>query len=117
LIEGHKIPFARSINTTTGTWLDKDRYYRFRDEVREAVAAVQTEVDTGDPVFSDTRVKASLSSEVKIADRRLKKIRKERDAAGDNASPAQRLDWERREAMAVLSFNRKYIEKLGAQAE
>lgn len=117
LIEGHKVPFVRSMNTTTGTWLDKDRYYRFRDEVREAVAAVKTEDETGDPVFFETKVKASLSGEVTIADRRLKKIRKERDAAGDNASPAQRADWDRREADAVLSFNRKYIEKLGQQAE
>ncbi|GAB5434810.1 MAG: hypothetical protein EpisKO_41800 [Epibacterium sp.] len=117
LIESHKVPFARSLNTTTGTWLDKDRYYRFRDEVREAVAAVKTEDETGDPVFIDTRLKASMSSDVRIADRRLKKIRNERDAAGDQSTPAQRADWERREAEAVLAFNRKYLEKLGQQAE
>lgn len=117
LIEGHTVPFVRSVNTGTGTWLDKDRYYRFRDEVREAVAAVKTEEETGEPVFFETKVKASLNGEVTIADRRLKKIRKEREAAGDKASPAQRKDWELREAEAVLAFNRKYIEKMGPQAE
>ncbi|MBT8152913.1 hypothetical protein KMP13_03220 [Epibacterium ulvae] len=117
ITESHRIPVARSVHTGTGVWIDRDRYYRFRTEVLEAVEGIKVEQDTGDRVSDDMREMASLSGDLKLADKQLRKIRQEKRAAGGSATKAQRDDWARREGQVALRFNRKFINKLGSQAE
>lgn len=66
------VPFARTVVTETGDWLDRDRYFAFRDQIDRAVFEVKTARKTGEDVSETTRQWASLANTLKEAEKRRK---------------------------------------------
>jgi hypothetical protein len=54
------VPFARTLYTDTGEWLDRATYFDRRTEVREAYAAAKAYIEKGDKVPDEIRWKAEL---------------------------------------------------------
>lgn len=66
------VPFARTVVTETGDWLDRDRYFAFRDQIDAAVFEMKTAKKTGEDVSETTRQWASLATTLKEAEKRRK---------------------------------------------
>ena len=122
-IEPHRIPFRSQVAYTTGPWLDRDRYYRFRHEVRQAQAAVKVYAEEGRRVPRELARKAALSDPMRDIERRLRQTRDARRAldANDTLSAESRNERKERiaaaEARLFLAFNRRYLAIAGPQAE
>lgn len=122
-IEDRDIPFYRSLQTDTGTWLDRDRYYRFRDEVREARDAMKTYQEAGRQVPEDVRRLANLYGANQEAEKQLRAFRKAKNtvAASDTLTAAQiserRAAIDERADAVYLGFNRQFIRIMGRQGE
>ncbi len=101
-IESRNIPLVRDVLYETGDWLDRDRYYRFRDEVREARAAVKAYNAAGRPVPRNVAVLDALYDDMLAAERELKNLRKQ---GGEG------------QTRVFLAFNRQFLKAAGKQGE
>lgn len=72
-IEGGDIPVYRTLVSTTGDWLDRDRYFRFKDEVEQARYGVKALTNAGQPVSIEMRNLASLYPTLQSAEKQRKK--------------------------------------------
>lgn len=100
-IEQRDVPVARSLVYETGDWLDRDRYYRFRDRVREANAAAKTYGELGKPVTGRVAALAGLYQDQLATERALKKTK------GDPTA----------QHAAIMAFNKRFIAVMGRQGE
>lgn len=122
-IEARNIPFYRSIKTDTGDWLDRNRYYGFRQEVREARDAMKTYQEASQPVPAHIRRLASLYKANQAAEKKLKSLRRAKKGvmARDDLSPAEasrrRKVIDDASASLYLQFNRAYVRVNGPQGE
>ena len=122
-IEFRDIPFLRSLRYETGDWLDRDRYYRFRDQVREAKAAAKVYTEAGEPVPDRVAILADLDANVKAVEKRLRETRsqKRQIQENDRLSPGDRRALRERvsgaERNVFLSFNSLFLEAMGPQGE
>jgi len=116
-IETYRVPIARQLRTDTGDYLDKQRYYVFRDRVKRAAEAVEVNQEGGDRVPEDLKRMSRLEGAMKRADKQLKVIRKQRKAAGRAATTAQRKVWMEKEGKIARDFNKRFIELMGRQGE
>lgn len=122
-IESRDFPFYSTVQYETGDWLDRDRYYRFRNSVREAKEAVSTAGEAGIPASGSARLRASLENTLKEAEKGLKQKREQvqRIEANTRVSDAERR--KNREAVRaaelqiMLRFNRLYVDRMGPQGE
>lgn len=121
-IESRNIPFYRSLQYETGDWLDRDRYYRFREIVREANYERKTYEEIGQPVPPHVRRVANLYDDSLAAERALREYRSALNGLEErDLTKAEKA--ERREAIdgraknIYLAFNRKVLAVLGPQGE
>jgi hypothetical protein len=101
-IEQRDVPVARSLYYETGDWLDRDRYYRFRDEVREANAAAKAYQEAGDRVPDHVKRLAALYPTMLQAERAIKAMKK----AGSQD-----------QGKVFIAFNRRFLSVMGKQGE
>lgn len=117
------VPFARQLRYNTEDWLDQERYYRFRGEVREAVDAVKVGRENREPVSAETQKKARLATRLKLIDKRVTDLRSRINAIEANERlskderKARRADIEKLRNKAMLTFNAQFVDALGAQGE
>lgn len=116
-IQTYRVPIARQLRTDTGDYSDKQRYYTFRERAKEAAAAAKEAKEFGEKVSPERAALASLSGHLKLAEKQMKVIRKQRKEAGRDATTDQRNAWLEKEGRIARTFNKKYIEKMGPQAE
>jgi hypothetical protein len=122
-IESRDFPFYSTVQYETGDWLDRDRYYRFRDSVREAREAVDTAAEAGVPVSGSARMRASLENAMKEAEKSLRdkraQVRRIEARSDLSAAEARRLRETIRAAElgTMMRFNRLYVETMGPQGE
>lgn len=101
-IELRDVPVARSLVYATGDWLDRDRYYRFRDQVKEAHASAKAYQEAGKPVPKHIARIDALYSDMLAAEKVLRAIKKQ--GGGDQAK-------------VFLAFNKRYLRVAGRQGE
>lgn len=116
-IETFNIPFGNKLVSEVGDFQDLNRYYTFRERVKNAVAAVDAQNDTGDRASEENQRLARLEKAMKLADKQLRVVRKEQAAVGRDATATQRKSWQERRGKIATVFNRKYLEAMGPQAE
>ena len=100
-IESRDVPFVRSITYEAGEWLDRDRYYKFRQEVREANASAKIYISMNKRVPKDVLTIARLYESSKAAERAREK------AKGN----------EKAEHSIFIAFNRQFLRVAGKQGE
>lgn len=109
-IERRNVPFLRNITSPVGEWVDRDRYYRFGAEVKNAQADRKAYEAAGKPIPEETRALSSLYEAWLSAER-------ERNLKGEwNPSRTSALA-AREESKVFLDFNRKYLSVMGRQGE
>lgn len=120
-IEGRDIPFYRDVRINTGDWMDRNRYYRFRGEVREANDSAKTAVEVGEALSPEATALAGLYDASKAAEKRLRQLRKARNTIEGNTSltPAMKqagLEKVEQELQKTyMLFNKIFIKKIGKQ--
>lgn len=100
-IEDRDIPIYRNLIQSTGDWLDRDRYYKFREEVNEAKKAANAYRDAERPVPRHIRLLEGLAPDLKKAEKARKSNK------GD----------EKAQAKIFLQFNKLFIKTMGPQGE
>ena len=109
-IEGRNVPFLRNLTSPIGEWADRDRYYRFGAEVKNAAADKKAYEGAGVAVPKRTAALAGLYDAWLAAER-------ERNGKGEwNPSKANSIA-ARAQGKVFLDFNRKYIAVMGHQGE
>jgi len=117
------VPFLRQLRSTTADWLDRDRYYKFRREVREAVEAVEVGAETREPVSDEIRLMARLEGALNIADDVVSNTKKQIRTLNANShmDDARRRDLKdrayARRRKQMMRFNRLFVQQMGAQGE
>jgi hypothetical protein len=109
-IERRNVPFLRNLSSPVGEWQDRDRYYRFGAEVKNAQADLKAYKAAGQPVPPKTAALAGLYDDWLKAERERAR-RGEWNPAKVGALAA------RDESKVFLDFNRKYIAVMGRQGE
>lgn len=113
-IEGRNVPFVRNVFSPVGEWVDRDRFYQFRAEVRDANADAKAYAAAGQPVPPDVAKLAGLYDKLLSAQREL-------DGTGEwnpkNLDSRQQRDPPRTERQIFMSFNEEYLRVAGKQAE
>jgi hypothetical protein len=109
-IERRDVPFLRTLSTPTDEWLDRDRFYQFGLEVREANEARETLIANKMRVPRDIARMARLYDDLLAANRELKGqgVWNQSKAGARSQRPA---------AKVMLDFNRKFLGVAGPQAE
>lgn len=109
-IEQRNVPFVRILTSPVGDWQDRDRFYRFSAEVKNAQADKKAYEAAQIPVPKKTADLAALYEDYLAANRELTGKGEWNPAkAGSIAARAQNKVW--------LSFNGKYIRVMGRQGE
>ncbi|MEM1149284.1 MAG: LPD38 domain-containing protein [Pseudomonadota bacterium] len=121
-IEDRNIPFYRSLQTGTGDWLDRDRYFRFRDEVRTAVDQVKRYNEERIPIPRDVLRIARLNEALKEAEKDRKDSKKKLDRLRDSRKPAdqkraERADLNSKANAEMLKFKKKFLSVAGPRGE
>ncbi|MEM8974622.1 MAG: LPD38 domain-containing protein, partial [Pseudomonadota bacterium] len=122
-IESRNIPFYRSVQYEAGDWLDRERYYRFRDEVKSAQDALKTYQEAGVPVPQNVRKLASLNKMVNQSDKLLRESRKRkrliegREDGSDDQKQRAIKRIEENSTKVYLRFNKAFLERMGPQGE
>ncbi len=122
-VEPRNIPFYRSLQTDTGDWLDRNRYYTFREELREDLESADLYREAGRKVPDHIRRATRLEPALKEAEKILRAQRKALRALDDAENLASDKKSERRERIrkaqhkVQLMFNRRYIQVMGRQGE
>lgn len=122
-IEERNIPFYRSLQTDTGDWLDRNRYYTFREEVREQLESVDLYKEAGRKVPDHIRRALRLEDSLKAAEKVLREQRKILRTLDDNDKMPAELKRERRDRIEaaqtrqMLVFNKRYVQVMGKQGE
>lgn len=116
-IETYRVPIARQLYTSTGTYNDINRYYDFRERVKAAKEAVEAARDAGERARPEDYNLDKLRNSLKLADKQMRAIRKEKKAVGRAATTEQRNKWREREGRVALTFNKKFVDIMGRQAE
>lgn len=122
-IDSRNIPFYRSLKYDTSEWLDRDRYYRFRNDVREANDAAKTYKENRQAVPKHIVEKASLYKLQLDVGKELRNNRKQRRAvqARDDLVLSEKSDRisriDEQAANYYIRFNKAYVKKLGPQGE
>lgn len=122
-IERRDVPFARTLTFDTGDFLDRDRYYRFRNEVEEATEAADLYLEAGqkipDHVRKMMRLKPVLKEHEKILAKQRKALRAIDDM--DGLTKAQKIERKKRiydaQARHYVQFNAAYLRQMGPQSE
>ncbi|MEM7747568.1 MAG: LPD38 domain-containing protein [Pseudomonadota bacterium] len=122
-IEDKDIPFYRSLQTTTGDWLDQSRYYSFRERVREGAEAAETYRENNLPVPDHIARLAKLEDGLKAVEKELRKTRKQKRAIdadedlslGEKATKRQEI--REKDLKEMMPFNKKFVEVMGPQGE
>lgn len=109
-IEAGQVPFLRNVMTKVGPWIDRERYYRFRAEVRDAAADKKAYEAAGMPVPPATAKKAALYDASLEAEREM-------NGKGDWNPTKANAKKPRDETAVYLDFNGKFIKAMGSQAE
>lgn len=109
-IESRKIPFVRNIRSPIGDWADRDRFYRFSAEVKNAQADKRAYEAAGKPVPKKTAELATLYDAYLAANREM-------TGKGDwNPAKVGALA-AREQSKVYLDFNGKYLRVMGKQGE
>lgn len=122
-IEDNDIPFYRSVKTETGEWLDRDRFYRFKNEVKAAREAAKTYSQTGHTVPADVRQLTALYGALSAAEKALKasSARKKKVIANRSLTFSQRQNAiraiEQANSSVYLRFNKAFLKRMGPQGE
>ncbi|MCV6825998.1 MULTISPECIES: LPD38 domain-containing protein [Halocynthiibacter] len=122
-IEGRNIPFYRSVKIDTGVWMDRDRYYRFRDELNEAKESAKLYREAGQPIPEHVRKAMQLDNTRKEIEKVLRENRKQRRALDENKRLSRNERDRRkkiiydREQELFLRFNKRFVKVMGPQAE
>lgn len=109
-IEQRNIPFVRTLTSPVGEWQDRDRYYRFASEVKNAQADKKAYEGAGIPVPPKTAALASLYEDFLAAER-------EKNGKGEWNASKQGALASRTTGKIYLDFNSKYLRVMGKQAE
>lgn len=109
-IEQRSIPFVRNLTSPVGDWSDRDRFYRFSADVKNAQADKKAYEAAGMPVPKKTNDLAALYPAYLAANREMSgKGEWNASKAGSLAARAQNKVW--------LDFNGKYLRVMGKQGE
>lgn len=109
-IEGRNVPFVRNVFSPVGEWVDRDRFYQFRAEVRDARADAKAYATAGQPVPADVAKLAGLYD-------KLLEVERELNRKGDwNPARANALT-PREDVKIYLDFNREYLRVAGKQGQ
>ncbi len=117
MVEDNNIPFVSEIALDTGVWLDRDRFYKRLDIVRDAKARMKASKETGEAATKETRIYSGLSSVATQAQRAVSARNKQRMSVrlDPNLTEAQRADKyraiEKEQAAMFLKFNRAFIQR------
>ena len=122
-ISSRDVPFLRDVLLEKSDWMDRDRYFRFRERVLEASEAVDVGVDAREKVKDETKRLAGLRGHLKIAEKRRLADRKKITALNVNT----RINDERRrtaldkiykrQLKVMLAFNKRFVRTMGPQGE
>lgn len=128
-VEMYQIPFARVLVTETADFLDRNRYYMFREVVNSA-RAMDKRVKENDTTFADAarnpeRLEAALSlyDDLRRAEKRRRDLDDKLDAiyADDTLTERERSEKLRpvqdKLHEVYMDFNGRFIEVMGPQAE
>ncbi|MFW8637497.1 LPD38 domain-containing protein [Cribrihabitans pelagius] len=121
--EAYEVPIARVLYTESGDFLNQNRYFEFRDAVREARAQEKRAEEIGYPMTQEMKDLNALWVSLRQADKRRNAISGQMDAiyADETLSGREReaklrpLKEARNEV--YLQFNKRFIERIGPQAE
>jgi len=122
-IEQYKIPFANRLYTDTGDFLDNNRYYKFREDVKEKLDAAKVYREAGKPVPDHIRQAKRLEDVLKAAEKVLAQQRIALRGLDDNDSLTPDVKRERRKRITdaqhrqMMVFNKRYIQVMGVQGE
>ena len=109
-IEQRNVPFVRVLTSPVGDWQDRDRFYRFSAEVKNAQSDKKAYEAAGQPVPKKTANLAALYPAYLAAAREMSGKGEWNPAkVGSIAASAQSKVW--------LDFNGKYIRAMGKQGE
>jgi hypothetical protein len=121
-VEQRDIPFARSLYHKVEDYIDRERYYEFRDLVQGAAQQVETYRANDMPIPDETRSLAGLETQLKAIEKGLKELRSMRDqvdasdmGVGERAS--RRATIQSQETDLFLRFNGMVQDRIGVQAE
>ena len=101
-IELRDVPVARSLVYDTGDWLDRDRYYRFRDDVKEAHASAKAYREAGKTVPKHVAKIDRLYTDLLAAEKALRAMKKQ--GGGD-------------QERVYIGFNKRFLKAAGPQGE
>jgi hypothetical protein len=116
-IERRDVPFLRNTTTPVGEWVDRNRYYTFRAEVRDAEEDRKAYEAARLPVPTDVARKAALYDATLKADRELNGEGKWRLKGPSAKYPQNVSPVAREERKVYLDFNGKFIKAMGSRAE
>jgi hypothetical protein len=116
-IERRDVPFLRNTTTPVGEWVDRNRYYIFRAEVRDAEEDRKAYEAARLPVPTDVARKAALYDATLKADRELNGEGKWRLKGPSAKYPQNVSPVAREERKVYLDFNGKFIKAMGSRAE
>ena len=109
-IEARSVPFLRNVISPVGDWANRDRYYRFGAEVKDANADLKAYEEAGVTPPPRTLALANLYEDWLAAER-------ERKGKGEwNPSKPGALA-ARAEGAVFLDFGKKYLRIMGRQGE
>ncbi|GLO70719.1 hypothetical protein MACH17_22360 [Phaeobacter inhibens] len=121
--EAYEVPLARVLLTESGDFLNQNRYFEFREAVKEARAQRKLAEELDYPMTQDMKDLNALWVSLRQAEKQRKAIRGQLNAiyADENLSGREREKrlrplMERRNEL-YLRFNRSFIDKMGPQAE
>ena len=117
------LPFVDKLAYTTGEWLDRDRYYRFRDEVRSAKEAYQAARENREQPSDEVKKMAQLEGYLKAVDKQVTRLRvsmsaiDQRPGLSDDKRYLLKNKLRERQNMYMLRFNKAFVQRMGAQGE
>ncbi len=121
--EAYEVPIARSFITESGDFLNQNRYFEFRDAVREARAQQKLSVEGGHPMTQEMRDLNNLWVHLRAAEKRRKEVSGQIDGVYSNTTYSNREREQRlrplkeRRNKVYIDFNRRFISAMGPQAE
>lgn len=121
--EAFEVPLARVLVTESGDFLNQSRYFEFREAVQEARAQAKLSEDTGHPMTQEMKDLNALWLVLRQTEKQRKLVRQQMDAIYANETLKARERENRlkplkeRRNEIYMRFNRRFIDKMGPQAE
>ena len=121
--ELYEVPIAKVMAYSSGDYLNQNRYFEFREAVKEARAQAKLSAETGYPITPEMHAAAGLWKDLSAAEKKRKALDDNLDAiyADDRLTARQREEKVKalrdRKNLVFVRFNKAFISRMGPQGE